>query len=173
MLSPRSSLIFLILSLSLSYPYTLCTCSTRPFALHNRSCSYGEHINHECRRTSVIRRPRLQDEGNPISGLKREFHDLSTIEKRRLDDPEPHPRKDVVSREGRPGGRVARKWERRRWRRTNRPTRRQEDAVVAADDDRLLHKPLLLLPPAAATSNPNKKKSCRFNRCNTRGKQNI
>jgi hypothetical protein len=59
----------------------------------------------------------------------------------------------VVSREGRPGGRVAGKWERRRWRRTDHPTRRQEDAVVAADDDRLLHEPLLLLSPAAAASN--------------------
>lgn len=57
-------------------------------------------------------------------------------QRRRPDDLEPHPRKDVVSREGRPGGRVAGKWERRRWRRTDRPTRRQEDAVIAADDDR-------------------------------------
>lgn len=76
---------------------------------------------------------------------------------RRSDDLEPHPRKDVVSREGRPGGRVAGKWERRRWRRTDRPTRRQEDAVVAADDDRLLHELLLL-----AASNPETKLPARI-----------
>lgn len=63
----------------------------------------------------------------------------------------------MVSREGRPGGRVAGKWERRRWRRTDRPTRRQEDAVVAADD-RLLHELLpLSSSSAAAANNPMKK----------------
>lgn len=36
--------------------------------------------------------------------------------RRRLGDLEPHPRKDVVSREGRPGGRTVERWERRRWR---------------------------------------------------------